>query len=330
MRGVGHSSGKGAAQHAGSPSLPNKMNSFDNESPQLNDSIVRRSSLFALLFALSLVFYWAAVKDLVALSIRTDQYSHIIFIPFLSWALVLRGRIKIFKRVYYSFCVGAGVLSVGVFMGKLIGPPLGEQKNTFALIIVSLVIIWIGAFILCYGWTAFRTGAFALTFLLLMVPLPDFLLDKVISLVRYGSAEIVSLLFGVVSVPVFREGFRFMLPNGSIEIARQCSGIHSTIALFIVTLLAGHLFLPSMLKRTLLLLSTVPIVCLTNGIRIASLTLLSVYVNKDVLSGGLHHKGGVLFFGLALVLMGCLLYLMGLGRTRSAEGVPPRSLPVAK
>jgi len=41
-----------------------------------------------------------------------------------------------------------------------------------------------------------------------------------------------------------------------------------------------------------------------NGVRIATLTLLANYVNRDFLYGKLHHQGGVFFFviGLALLL----------------------------
>jgi exosortase len=317
---------------AGNPHQPSGFSMANRAPTRLNKLVVPGNILFALVCTLSLIFYWVAVKNLVTLAFRTYEYSHTIFIPFLSAALILSGRAKIFSSVRHSFYPGIGIVTAGVLIGMLFGAnaPTGEQNSAFALMILSLVLIWIGAFILSYGWAAFRTGAFALIFLLLTVPIPDFLLGKVIYLVRYGSAEVVLLLFGIVGMPVFREGFCFILPNVSIEIAKECSGIHSTMALLIVTLLAGHLFLWSMLKRTVLILSAVPIVCVTNGIRIASLTLLSIYVNKGILSGRLHHEGGILFFGLALVLMAGVLYLMGLRRTKSAEAVPSRSLPVAE
>lgn len=292
-----------------------------------------RNCLFILLCVLSVIFYWDPLKNLLVLASHTDEYSHTIVIPFLSVALIFSERTKIFRSVRYSLRIGLGIIVAAVLIGILFGgnAPVGGQNSAFALEVLSLVLVWIGAFVLCYGRAAFQSGIFALLFLLLTVPIPDFLLGKVIYSVRYGSAEIVSLLMGLANVPVFREGFHFVFPTVSIEIARECSGIHSTMALLIVTLLAGHIFLRSKLARTGLVLSAIPIVCITNGIRITSLTLLAIYVNRGFLSGRLHHEGGFLFFGLALVIMAGLLYLFGpRPRKQPAETPPTSSLPVAE
>lgn len=315
------------------------MNAYKSNDPNRPNSISRlwnslsdpRNGLFALLCILSLSVYWEPLKNLFLLASRTDEYSHTIVIPILSAALIISERARIFRNVRYSLRAGLGIIAAAVLIGILFGAnaPVGDQNSAFALEVLSLVVVWIGAFILCYGRAAFQSGIFALLFLLLTVPIPDFLLGKVIYSVRYGSAEIVSLLLGLANVPVFRDGFHFVFPTVSIEIAKECSGIHSTMALLIVTLLAGHMFLRSKLARTVLVLSAIPIVCITNGIRIASLTLLAIYVNKGFLSGRLHHEGGFLFFGLALAIMAGLLYLFAPRRKKQpAESRPPASLPV--
>jgi exosortase/archaeosortase family protein len=42
---------------------------------------------------------------------------------------------------------------------------------------------------------------------------------------------------------------------------------------------------------------------LKNGIRIATLTLLAMYVDPGFLYGRLHHQGGIVFFLIGLVLL---------------------------
>jgi exosortase/archaeosortase family protein len=50
-------------------------------------------------------------------------------------------------------------------------------------------------------------------------------------------------------------------------------------------------------------LLSLPLSLIKNGIRIATLTLLSVYVNPDFLAGHLHRDGGFVFFFLALLML---------------------------
>jgi exosortase/archaeosortase family protein len=47
-----------------------------------------------------------------------------------------------------------------------------------------------------------------------------------------------------------------------------------------------------------------------NGIRIATLTLLAVYVDPSFLTGKLHHDGGVVFFLLGLLFLLPVLLLL--------------------
>jgi hypothetical protein len=52
-----------------------------------------------------------------------------------------------------------------------------------------------------------------------------------------------------------------------------------------------------------------------NGLRIAVLSWLAIYVDPQFLLGSIHHQyGGILFFGFGLVAMG--LALIALQRTR--------------
>jgi exosortase/archaeosortase family protein len=94
----------------------------------------------------------------------------------------------------------------------------------------------------------------------------------------------------------------------SVEVAPQCSGIRSGLALFITALLAGYLFLNSWWRRVILVICVFPITMFKNGIRITTLTLLGTYVDPRILQSSLHREGGIPFFILALLLMAPILY----------------------
>lgn len=156
---------------------------------------------------------------------------------------------------------------------------------------------------LAFGLRAARKAAFPLAFLLFMVPLPGVLLQYVIRCLQDGSAALTYLIFHLLGVPVHRDGFTFALPNLNIEIAQECSGIRSSISLMLATLIVAQLSLTSKVNKLLLAVSVVPIAVFKNSVRIVSLSLLSIYVNPSFITGNLHHRGGIVFFLLALGLV---------------------------
>ena len=107
-----------------------------------------------------------------------------------------------------------------------------------------------------------------------------------------------------------------MLPQVTIQVAKECSGIRSAQALLITCLLAGNLFLRTNWRRVALLAAAVPVLIIKNGIRIATLTLLAVHVDPSFLNGPWHHDGGIIFFVLGLLIL--LPLLRWLEKTEAA------------
>jgi hypothetical protein len=67
-----------------------------------------------------------------------------------------------------------------------------------------------------------------------------------------------------------------------------------------------------------------PVALIKNGIRIVTLTLLSIYVDPSFLTGSLHHKGGFVFFLLALAILAPVLLLL-----EKSERLPTPLVPAA-
>jgi exosortase len=128
------------------------------------------------------------------------------------------------------------------------------------------------------------------------------LLEPAIGFLKAGSAEIVDVLFTAMGTPHFREDYVFTLPRVAIVIADECSGIRSSIALVLTSLIAGDMYLTSAWKKALLIGSALAIAILKNGIRIATLSLLALYVDPSFLTGQLHNEGGYVFFLLGLAI----------------------------
>jgi exosortase len=297
----------------------------------------RRNALFSFLVVVALLVFWTPLMTLLDFSLRAphqyDKYSHTLLIPFITMGLVFLERRRIFKSVQYCFWIGVILLLLGLILkwwGERAVNQLGEE-NALSIGILGLVVFWSAGFIICYGTRAYAAGAFPLLLLFLAVPIPNLLLDGPLWAVRYESTEVCELIFKLVGEPFLRNGFVFVLPTITIEVVEECGGIHATLALLIASLVAGHLFLPSLWKKVLLVLFVFPIVSLTNGLRIAGLTLLTVYVDPGFMRGSMHRRGGLGFFLLGLICLFAVLRLLQCGqRPRdSRREVSPSEDPAA-
>jgi exosortase len=272
----------------------------------------KRLILFGLWLAASLFLFARPLLALLHFSLINDDASHIMLIPFMSAWVVYLERQEIFRRTFYDLpaAVFLFLLSAGIYSSTYRFEAIWGPNNTLTGYAMALVLLWDAGFALVWGREALKTARFSLLFLFLAVPLPDFLLNRFVFWLQEGSATITAALFDLTGVPVLREGFIFHLGRVSIEIAKECSGIRSSMALLILALLAAHLFLRTFWRKTVFVLVGILLMIVKNGIRIVTLTLLALYVDPGFLFGKLHHEGGVVFFLLALLLYTPFLLLL--------------------
>jgi exosortase len=269
----------------------------------------RRMAGFILMCAFPLLLSWSLLGVLATLVLGNDTFSQIPLIPLVSIFLIHNDKERIFSRLSSSLVLGVALLVVGTVCLALARLNVWQltTANQLSLLVLGMVLFWIGSFALFFGIDALRAASFPLLFLVFTIPIPEPLLSKLIFLLQKGSTDAAEAIYRLTNVPYLREGFDFTLPGVRIRVAEECSGIRSTLALLITTLLAGHLFLRSTWKQILLCFIAIPIAMLKNGLRIFTLSTLAVYVNPGFLHGNLHKYGGIPFFVLALVPMALLL-----------------------
>jgi len=292
----------------------------------LKSYINKRNILFFVLTGLAILMAYAPLKDLLANAERSEYYSHILLIPLVSAFFFCTGRKKIFSDVKYSYTAGIPLLVVGGLLYVFGGSKLHDlnQNDYTSLITFSAVLFWTGAFVLLYGTNAFREAMFPILFLVFMIPIPSVLMEKSISALLAGSTLSTDILFKLTGIPHLKEGYVFHLPRISIEVAKECSGIRSSLGLFITAVLAGHLFLKTFQKKVVLALLVFPITVLKNGFRIVTLSSLAVYVDEKFLTQSfLHHSGGFLFYIPALLLLGVVVWWLRKLEQRKGNNIEP-------
>ena len=264
------------------------------------------------IWLLSLILFRHTLSSLAALSFRDDRSSHILLIPLISAFLIYLERNRVFRAPRYCFHIGIAMILIAAVLRSSLKAVLPSMNNTdrLSLLAALIVLVWISIFILCYGVGSFRAAAFPLLFLVLMIPLPTAMVEHVVSVLQKGSAEVCSVLFRLMGVPVMRQGFRFSLPGVDIEVAEECSGIHSALSLFIAGLLAGHILLQGTRKKVCFALLIFPVAIFKNAARIVIISWLGIYVNPGFFHGALHRRGGLPFSLLAIAMMALLLWFL--------------------
>jgi exosortase len=271
---------------------------------------VALSALFALI---AVAIAYRPLEQLISDG-RSDYYSHVVLIPFVSAYFLYLERRRIVGSPLAFGWKTAGPLATIAIAGYVLAYWQRDRlgSNDFASVVTaaSVVLLWAG-FVLAFGREAFRAARFPLLFLLFSIPVPFPLLDRFIYVLQVGSTEVTQRLFDLTFTPYSREGFVYHFSTISIEIARECSGIRSSLALLITGVLAGHLFLRSGWKTAVLLIAMIPVTILKNGIRILTLSLLAIHVDtKFITDSFLHHSGGFIFYIPGLLMMGLVIWVL--------------------
>ena len=252
---------------------------------------------------------------LARFTLHSELYSHILLIPFVSLYLAwLKKNIlppdSEPDRKLAALPLAAGLLSIlGYFFALHSGSNLAPV-DSLAWTTFSFFLLFIAACFLCLGKQTVRAVAFPIGFLIFLVPFPLLIRDAIETFLQYRSADAAELLFGLVGTPLLRQDVAFQLPGFSLQVAPECSGIRSSLVLFITSLVAGQLFLRSPWKRALFALVVIPLGIVRNALRIVTIGELCVHVDPSFIDSPIHHRGGPVFFVISMIPFLLLLYYL--------------------
>jgi exosortase len=278
--------------------------------------------VFAFLCAVSILFWWPSLFITLGLALTNEAYTHILLILPLSATLIVLdskhqdskyGNLKTLRidppvtpRVAAALLVLALVIGCYARWGMA-----GVQTDVrVSLGMFALVTWWITSILLCFGVRTLYLFLFPLCFLFLLVPIPEFALRWIVEFLQQQSAFAARIMFRAVGVPVTQDGIMLSIPGLDIEVARECSSIRSSLMLFVTTMVLAHLYLRSWWRKVLLVAAAIPLSVAKNGLRIFTIVELGTRVDPGFLTGKLHHHGGILFFGLSVVVVGVLLWIL--------------------
>lgn len=240
-----------------------------------------------------------------------ELFSYIVLIPVISVYLgwLDRKKISVAGRPA-GLAAGCFVVLGTLFLGWYLKQPPAQGNDALCVVALSYVCFVTGSGCVFLGGAAMRVLAFSFFLLIFLLPFPQTVLESIETFLQHGSAEVADWMFTLSGMSYVRSGLEFKLPGIALRVAPECSGIHSTVVLFITSLVAGKMLLSKPGNRAILALFVVPLALARNAFRIFVLGELCVHVGPHMIDSPIHHRGGPLFFGLSLLpFFGLLFYL---------------------
>lgn len=286
-------------------------------------------------FAGALVLCFAVpLWRLLRFCLHDELFSYIPLIPCISLYLISLKKETLGTegkppRSWAVLPAVAGVATLTMYWAaNHSGWRLGPEETMSVTTLAFVLFFWAGCLFLLPG-SMLRQIIFPIGFLILIVPIPPFFVASIDDFFQHTSAATAQSFFELARTPVLREGLELHLADITLKVAPECSGIHSTVVLFITSLLAGYLFLPETWKRIVMVLVIVPLAFLRNGFRVFVIGELCVHYGPQMIDSPIHRKGGPLFFALSLIpFFLFLLILRRVGPRKQTIVLQPQTSPL--
>ncbi|MBL9136437.1 MAG: exosortase [Verrucomicrobiales bacterium] len=286
---------------------------------------------FLVFAGLVTLVFGSAWKSLFEASLGDELYSYTAIIPVVVGWLIWQTRndpvppdCRPTRSAPIAMLLGLlGIITAGgAYWARSAGAIEAASSLLAGPLAGWVLLMWSGVFWF-FGTRVASHYAFPMAFLAFTIPLPEPLVNLIETGLQHGSAALVEGVFRICRITYYRDERMFWLDGLRFEVAQECSGIRSTLVLFITSLLAGYLLLKSTAHRLLFSIAIVPLGLLRNTLRICTITLLSVYVDPGIIHSPLHHRGGPLFFAVSLVPLFAMLWWFRRQERRKATASRP-------
>jgi exosortase len=249
--------------------------------------------------------YWSVISGLIEAWSTDDNYSHGFFIVPLALYFAWERRTAIATARVEPSMTGVIVVAGSLFL--LIAGLLGAE---LFLSRVSIVLTIAGAILFLFGWPMLRVLAFPIAFMLLMIPLPALIFNKIAFPLQLLASNVGEYTVRSLDIPILREGNVLILANAKLEVAEACSGIRSLVSLFTLGIVFGYFVDQRAWVRSFIALSAIPVAILANGLRVASAGVAAHNFGTAGVEGLFHEFSGWVVFVIAFLMMFALQRLV--------------------
>lgn len=223
------------------------------------------------------------------------SYTHAYFILPVSLGLVFWKR-KELSEAFAGTKKRFGLSSLIILVFGTLMYLFGWWQDYMVISTFALIPFLYGFVGFIYGKKVQRLILFPILYLLLLVPPPFALLDRVTLPLRYISAFGVEKVFRLFNFPIEREGLGYVIRGQQMMIDEACSGFRSLVTMFSLGLVYVYVSKLTLIKKVILVLSIIPLAIMGNILRVIIVSLIGVYFGQEAASGFMHSFSGVIVF----------------------------------
>jgi exosortase len=274
---------------------------------RFSSSESRRDTLFSTLLLCALVgtMYAPILRSLAQQWWDDPNYGHALLVPVFAAYILWREHARWGMVPVHGSDAGLAIMLLA--LGLLILGMLAAELFTTR---ISLLILVSGMIVFLAGWKMLRSIAFPVGYLAFMIPLPALVYYQLTFPLQLWASWLGAHGLVMLGVHTVRQGNLLILPNTTLEVVEACSGVRSLLSLLAAVVAYGYLAERSVGKRCLLVVVPIPVVVLSNGLRLIATGVLSFNFGEQVDTGSIHTLLGLAFFLLAflsIILMHSLL-----------------------
>jgi exosortase len=281
----------------------------------------------------ALIFAYATVLAKLGHDWWTDEnYSHGLLIPFVIVYILWSQRNRLARQPIRPSLLWGGaavVLALTALWVGTAGAELYTQR-------ISLILILSGTVVYFWGFRLLRLTLVPLLLLLLAIPIPAIVFNKVAFPLQLFASRCAVWSMGLFDIPVLRQGNVIeLMPLGAretkkLEVVEACSGIRSLMTLVTLAVIFAYFTYPrdegpgdgsrrsglggvkiyGFWRSLIIVLSAVPIAIFTNALRVSGTGVLAHYYGTRVADGFFHSFSGWVIYILAFLMLFAVGWLL--------------------
>lgn len=248
--------------------------------------------------ALLAVCFRDAIASMVEIWFERPEYSHGVLIPVIAVFLIWQRSDQLAGVPLSGTWWGVTLVAAGIALHAV-----GVLAAVFVVQQYGALLAFYGLVLAFIGGPAARVLWMPLTFLLLMIPLPDFLLSNLSSKLQLVSSAIGVWVIRMFGISVHLEGNVIDLGSYHLQVAEACDGLRYLFPLMTLGFIMACFYRAATWKRVCLFLSSIPIAVLMNSLRIGTIGVMVEHWGVGMAEGFLHEFQGWLVFMASAALM---------------------------